>query len=203
MNNTTFINNLKHKQSNQQNQLNQQQQSQSQLQSQSQSQNQQQQSQPNNINKYNPDVNNNYERIEKGREEKGKNYTYTNIIWKPIIGSINKDRINKEDLKIDIDKPNHIIINTKYEQEMMNRLVEQEQAKKLSEEYAKINNIYKNPIMDEIKKPINETFIEKIDTTFIELKQNSNNIDSNNIDHNNLLGSMDNLDELMKSIENL
>jgi hypothetical protein len=38
---------------------------------------------------------------------------------------------------------------------------------------------------------------------FIELKQNSNNIDSNNIDHNNLLGSMDNLDELMKSIENL
>ena len=67
MNNTAFINNLKHKQQNQQNQQNQSnqpnQQQHQQQQQQYQQQQQQQQSQPNQSlpNKYNPDVNNNYD----------------------------------------------------------------------------------------------------------------------------------------------
>ena len=115
----------------------------------------------------------------------------------------------EEDLKIDLEKPNHEVIKSKYEQEMIDRMREQEMAKKMSEEYALANNIYKNSVMDEIQKPIEceETniAIQNIDNTFIELKQNANNIikDGDNIDSEALLASMNNLDELMKSIQNL
>jgi hypothetical protein len=192
-NNLAFINNLRQKKQYQQ------------------PQQQPQQPQPNqldvlNQNKYNPDVNDNYSKFSESRDK--KNYTYTNIVWKPIIGAIDKTIINENDLKINIEKPNHTMIKSKYEQEMNERIKEKEISKQLVEEYAKINNIYKNTIIDEIQKPI-DTNLNKstvdIDNTFIELKNNASNIfkNNNNIDNDALIASISNLDDLMKSIQKL
>lgn len=160
------------------------------------------------LSKFNPDVNNNYEKVEKFREQNVNSYTYTNNVWKPIIGSVEKIKITEDDLKIELEKPNHTLIKSKYEQEMEERIKEREMAKQMAEEYAKENNLYANPIMEEIQKPIeveqNSEMIQNIDNSFIELKQNANNIlKDNEVDQAALLASMNNLDELMKSIQDL
>ena len=160
------------------------------------------------LHKFNPDVNNNYDRVEKFREQNINSYTYTNNVWKPIIGSVEKIKITENDLKIELEKPNHILIKSKYDQEMDERMREKEMAKQMSEEYAKENNLYANPVMDEIQKPIkveqNNEMTQNIDNSFFELKQNSNNIlKDNEVDQDALLASMNNLDDLMKSIQDL
>jgi hypothetical protein len=159
------------------------------------------------VNKYNPDINNKYDNVEKIRKE--KNYTFSNAVWKPIIGSIDKQKISEDDLKINLEKPNHQLIKSRYEQEMEEREKEKERVKKLADDYAKENNIYKNTTMDEIQKPIElndeDKALQNIDNTFIELKQNANNIikDGDNIDQEVLKASINQLDELMKSIQDL
>lgn len=198
MNNSVFINQLKQKNP----QQNQQQNPQHNLQQSVNDSNKQL------LNKFNPDVNNNYDRVENSRKQNVNSYTYTNNVWKPIIGSVDKIKITENDLKIELEKPNHVLIKSKYEQEMEERIREKEMAKKLAEEYAKENNLYANPVMDEIQKPIeveqNSELIQNIDNTFIELKQNANNIlKDNEVDQDALLASMNNLDELMKSIQDL
>ena len=159
------------------------------------------------IDKYNPDINNKYDNVEKIRKE--KNFTFSPIVWKPIIGSVNKEKISEEDLKIEFEKPNHQLIKSNYAKEIEEREKEKERVKQLANEYAKENNIYKNTTMNEIEKVIelndHDKALQNIDNTFSELKQNANNIvkDGDNINQEILKASINQLDELMKSIQEL
>jgi hypothetical protein len=138
--------------------------------------------------KYNPDVINKYSNVLNNRSN--LDYNYTTDIWKPIIGSVNKININKDDFKINIDKINEDIINKKYEDEFNKRIQERE----------KINNIIKN---NNVLLDTNNSN-NKLEDTFIELKDNSlnksniNNI--NNIDIKTLHNSIDQLEQLLNSI---
>ena len=64
-------------------------------------------------NKFNPDIDSNFINAELKRNSNV--FQYSDNMWKPIIGSISKNIISSEDLKIKIDKPNHIAIKSKYE----------------------------------------------------------------------------------------
>ena len=157
--------------------------------------------------KYNPDVEQNYSNAESKR--KSNDFQYSTNMWKPIIGSINKENITTEDLKISIDQPDHILIKSKYEVELEERNKEKELAEKLAEEYAKVNNL-NNPITEEIRKPIeikqeDLNNMSNIDNTFIELKSSAQDMlnNTNNLDINTLMDSMSKLDDLLNSVKNL
>jgi hypothetical protein len=159
--------------------------------------------------KYNPDVRNNYS----NREDtiNTSNYEYSPEMWKPIIGSIEKSKITKDDLVVEIDKPNTEKIMSDYDQridELKNekKLVEQK-IKQYAIEHPILND---DPNMKEINKPIevDSTIIKNItsiDDTFIELKKTSHDIIKNtdNIDPNLIDESVIRLDKLLNDIKNL
>ena len=157
--------------------------------------------------KFNPDVELNYSNAKSNRDD--KEFKYSTNIWKPIIGAINKDKIKAEDLKINLEKPDHIKIKSNYEIQLEQRECEKIIADKLAQEYAKVNGLNK-PIMKEINKPIEikpDELIDMsdIDNTFIELKSSAQDIfkDTNNLDINTIMESMSILDDLMNSVKNL
>jgi hypothetical protein len=157
--------------------------------------------------KYNPDVEKNYLNIESKRIS--YDYKYSNHMWKPIIGSIDKKNITTNDLKIDTVKPDYNKIKSNYEIELDERNKERKMAEKSIEEYSKINNL--STINTE--KIINSNEINKedlnnmsnIDNSFTELKRSSKDISSNtnNLNINNIIDSMSKLDILLNSVKNL
>lgn len=145
--------------------------------------------------KYNPDVTSNY--MNMIDRNKNMNYNFTNETWKPIIGSINKEIITKDDLVLQVEKPNFDKIRDTYTQQLLEREREREEVERLVQEYEKNNNINKE-IQETINKPIevNTEQLSSIDNTFVELKKNSLNDD-------NIKKSISDLDLLMKSINEL
>lgn len=157
--------------------------------------------------KFNPDVEQNYSNIELKR--KLNDFTYSTNIWKPIIGSINKEQIGSEDLTLKIEQPNHTKIKLDYKILLEQRESERLIADKSAKEYAKINNLNK-PIIEEITKPIeikqeDLNNMSNIENTFIELKTSAKDIITNtdNLDIETIINSMSKLDNLMDSIKNL
>lgn len=134
--------------------------------------------------KYNPDVNVRYKNAENNREH--ASFTYSEEMWKPIIGSVNKKIITTNDMKVNVSKPDTKQIMSKYELELNERKKEMELAKKI------LNEKNNKKIMDEIKKPI-ENKSSNTDNTFIELKANAQDLKL----------STSNIDELMNTIKNL
>ena len=160
-----------------------------------------------NNSKFNPDVELNYSNVKTSRDD--KEFKYSTNIWKPIIGAINKDKIRAEDLKINMEKPDHIKIKSNYEIQLEERVNEKIIADKLAQEYARVNGLNK-PIIEEINKlieikPDELNNISDIDNTFIELKSSAQEIfkDTNNLDINTIMESMLILDDLMNSVKNL
>jgi len=160
-----------------------------------------------NNSKFNPDVELNYSNIISSRDN--KDFKYSTNIWKPIIGAINNDRIKAEDLKINMEKPDHTKIKSNYEIQLEERENEKIIANKLAQEFARVNGLNK-PIIEEINKPIEIkqdelNNISDIDNTFIELKSSAQEIfkDTNNLDINTIMESMLILDDLMNSVKNL
>jgi len=147
-----------------------------------------------NDNKFNPDVHQNYEQLIQKRDK--INYTHSTDVWKPIIGSIDKINISKDDLKIKIDKPNFNNIKSKYEQQLEEREKEKIIANTLTKEYNNSNKKNYIPnIKIEIDKPLD---------SFVELKTSSLNIkDKDNIDNSIILESINKLDNLLDTIKNL
>jgi hypothetical protein len=143
--------------------------------------------------KYNPDVNTNYEKISSTRSQ--TTFSYSTDIWKPIIGSIDKTDIKTNDLKINIDKPNYDQIKNNYEQIVKQRQIEKENSIKIIKDYHTINNSIE----------LDKNTLDNNDNSFLELKDNSKKISSNNsnIDMDTLLKSMSKLDDIMNSINNL
>jgi len=157
MNNNIFINNLKQKKSS-----------------------------SNTDSKYNPDVDQQYNKLINTRSN--REFEYSNTMWKPIIGSINKANINSNDLKIDIQKSNQSEINISYEKELANRKAEQELVEKT------LNN---NSKLDELKINIDENLI-KINNNFDDLKKLATNTEKTTI-----MDSITKLDDLLSSIKKL
>lgn len=144
-----------------------------------------------NNDKYNPDVNQNYESLLEKR--KNINLSYSNNVWKPIIGSIDKINISKDDLIVKIDKPDFNNIKSKYELLLTERENEKKLTDKLSQEYNLKNNISDTKVD-----------IEKSFDSFIELKTSSLNIkNKDNIDNSIILESINKLDNLLDTIKNL
>lgn len=145
--------------------------------------------------KYNPDVTSNY--MNMIDRNKNINYNFTNETWKPIIGSIKKEIITKDDLVLQVEKPNFDKIRDTYTQQMLEREREREEVKKLVMVYEKNSNINKE-IQETINRPIevNAEQLSSIENTFTELKKDSLNDD-------NIKKSMSDLDLLMKSINEL
>lgn len=147
-----------------------------------------------NNNKFNPDVNQNYEQLMQKRDT--FNYTHSTDVWKPIIGSIDKTNISENDLKINIDKPDFNNIKSKYELQLEEREKEKILADKLTEEY---NNKNKKESIPEINIEIDKPF-----ETFIELKTSSLDIkNKDDIDSSKILESINKLDNLLDTIKNL
>lgn len=164
--------------------------------------------------KFNPDVIKTHDILDNRR--KTTSFEYTNNVWKPIIGSINKQNINADDFKIPIIKPDPIQILSNYEAEMNNRkkeaeiinkkITEMELAKKETEIINKESNPEQVNKEIETKKEVKqEPLINDISNSFIELKNSSQNIfkNSNNINTTAILESMTKLDELLNSIKNI
>jgi hypothetical protein len=145
--------------------------------------------------KYNPDVTSSY--MNMIDRNKNINYNFTNETWKPIIGSINKEIITKDDLVLQVEKPNFDKIRDTYIQQMLEREKEREEVERLVQEYENNNNLNKE-VQETINKPIevNAEQLSSIENTFTELKKNSLNDD-------NIKKSMSDLDLLMKSINDL
>jgi hypothetical protein len=152
--------------------------------------------------KYNPDVEQNYSNVEYKRQ--ANDYKYSTNMWKPIIGSVNKEKINVDDLKIQMDQPNHTKIKSDYELQLEQREKEKIIADKLAKEFAEINGLNK-PIIEEITNQDDLNNMSNIDNTFIELKSSAFNIsnDSSNLDIDVLISSMTKLDYLLDSVKNL
>jgi hypothetical protein len=144
------------------------------------------------VDKYNPDIIDNHSNIIKKRED--INYNFSNIVWKPIIGSINKTNITTDDLLIEIPDIDPEEINSSYEQQLEEREKEKQLAEKLSQEYAE-NNLQ----IPEIEIP------ELDNNTFIDLKITANEIlkDTNNINTDLIMESITKLDDLLDAINNL
>lgn len=138
--------------------------------------------------KYNPDVNERYNVANNNRQH--ALFTYSEEMWKPIIGSVNKKTITKNDMKINIAKPDINQIMSKYDLELNERNKEMELAKKILDEQNR------NKIMNEIKKPIENKTIGTNDT-FIELKASSNKCVQD------LKLSTSNINELINTVKNL
>ena len=144
--------------------------------------------------KYNPDIKKSYDLLLDKR--KNINMSYSNDVWKPIIGSINKSNISKDDLKVKIDKPDYNNIKSKYELELEEREKEKILADKLTKEY---NNLNKQEYISEVKIDIEKPF-----ESFIELKTTSLEIkNKNEIDNSKILESINKLDNLLDTIKNL
>jgi hypothetical protein len=168
-------------------------------------QNQPNQYDPNN--KYNPDIEQNYGVVENKRTN--DTFIYSTNMWKPIIGSINKDKIIEDDFKIQIEKPDFEKIKSTYEIQIEQRQKEKELAEKLAKEYAIANNL-NNPVMEEINKPIEVaqedlSNLSNIDNTFIELKTYAQDMlkDTNNLDIETIRNSVLKLDDFLNSVKNL
>jgi len=133
--------------------------------------------------KYNPDVNKQYEKLVDNRSN--RDFKYSNTMWKPIIGSIDKTNINTNDLKINISQMDQSNIKTLYEKELSNRRAEQEQIQK------------KNTKLEELKIDIDENLI-KIENDFDDLKRLAINSEKTPI-----IDSITKLDDLLSSIKKL
>jgi hypothetical protein len=144
--------------------------------------------------KYNPDVQKNYINTENKREN--SKFIYTNQMWKPIIGSIDKTNIITNDFKINVENIDHYKIKSIYEIELAERLKEKKLAEILTQTYTNQNN----PVNQH--DTINEA---NINNTFCELKNSAHSIliDTNNIDSTSIIKSISNLDNLLNSIINL
>lgn len=138
--------------------------------------------------KYNPDVNNKYIILEQNRTN--FNYTYSNDVWKPIIGSIT----NINDIKIKLDTVNSDEIKKKYELELENRKKENEIVKQIIDEQNKTKSIV--TILPSLE--INRSNVNK---TFDELKDSSLEISEKN--KSVLIDSMLKLDNILDSLKNL
>jgi DNA-binding protein YbaB len=134
--------------------------------------------------KYNPDINQKYNNLLDTRSN--RDFEYSNTMWKPIIGSINKTNINSNDMKIDIKKSNLSNIKSMYEKELAERNSQQELIEKA------INNKSK---LEDVK--IDENLI-KIDNNFDDLKKLAINNEKTTI-----IDSITKLDDLLSSIKNL
>ena len=140
--------------------------------------------------KFNPDVNHNYEQLMQKRDK--LNYNYSTDVWKPIIGSINKTNISKDDLKVKVDNTDFNNIKSKYELKLEEREKEKKIAEQLTQEYNKKNHIPEIKI--EIEKPLD---------SFIELKTSSLEINKDEIDNSKILESINKLDNLLNTIKNM
>ncbi len=159
---------------------------------------------PQNVQKYNPDVNNKYQSASNKRDN--TNYDYTTDIWKPIIGSIKKANIHRDDLKVAIDKVDPSVINNKYQQEIEERQRENERVKQIMEAYNREMMEKGGMPKPQLElEPFDQELLNKVDNTFLELKSNANDItkNNNNIDPTLLMESIKNLDSLMDSIKDL
>jgi len=172
-----------------------------------------------NINdKFNPDVNQRYSTIMDKRSD--TNFSYSNQMWKPIIGSISKSNINSDDFKMteEMKEVTSKNIKAKYEIVLEDRLKEKILADKLALDYTNKkdytnknnqNNLNNNQkkVLDDITKPIEvkSDELQNIDNSFIELKNSAKNIisKSNDIDSSVIMDSICKLDDLMNSIKNL
>jgi hypothetical protein len=143
----------------------------------------------NNTTKYNPDVNNNYTILEQNRLN--LNYTYSNDVWKPIIGSIS----NINDIKMKLDTVNSDEIKKKYELELENRQKENEIVKQLINEQNKTNSTVNATL------PVLEINNSNTNKTFDELKEYSLEISEKN--KSVLMDSMLKLDNILDSLKNL
>jgi len=156
----------------------------------------------NDDNKFNPDVEQNYALINSRREN--ASFSYSSDMWKPIIGSINKQTITKDDFIIKVEKPSEEQrqeMQSTYEAQMEERLLEKKRAESMALEYNIKNNLDK-PKIEKIQIPDNID-LSLINNTFDELKSASANIQSDNIDTDAILNSMSKLDDLINSIKNL
>ena len=154
--------------------------------------------------KYNPDVQTNYINTENKREN--SKFIYTNQMWKPIIGSIDKTNIITNDFKINIENIDHYKIKSIYEIELAERLKEKKLAEILTQTYTNQNNPV-NQLDTNQNNSVNQldTINEaNINNTFCELKNSAHNIliDTNNIDSTSIIKSISNLDNLLNSIIN-
>lgn len=166
-------------------------------------------------NKFNPDVETNLKKVELVRNN--INYSYSNDVWKPIIGSINKTKITKSDMLIPIPKTNTKQVMANYEQSLMERENEKNLAKKMAKEYSEKHNKLNvselagaskvngtQNVSVETNKP-SETRNQDINNDFSELKQAANNILSNSnlndIDLNELEKYNNKLENLLNAIK--
>lgn len=134
--------------------------------------------------KYNPDINNKYILLEQNRTN--FNYTYSNDVWKPIIGSVS----NINDIKIKLDIVNSDEIKKKYELELENRIKENEIVKQMINE----QNKSVNAILPTLES---NTINNNPNKTFDELKEVSSK------DKSLLMNSMLKLDNILDSLKNL
>lgn len=166
------------------------------------------------IEKFNPDVEEKMSNRKNNRKKTQKEYVYTNIMFKPIIGAVTKEHIQEEDLivakvkKITENDEEYKIITSNYATSLEKRMKESQMAKQMAEEYAKEHNIKANVIMDEIEKPfdVDDEDIAKIENIFEELKKNSSYaVNSNSIDYDKAAyeATISNFDDLIDKINNL
>lgn len=147
--------------------------------------------------KFNPDVSDEYKRKEDFRDKIKDSYVYTNAVWKPVIGSINKSIITQEDLKVPIEATNTEKIMSRYDLELEERSKEKDIVEQKIEEYNKTNKIEK------INEQLPDT-ITIINNTFEELKSSAQNIKKkNDITSEDIADSVSKLDKLLNDIKNL
>ena len=135
--------------------------------------------------KYNPDINIKYDNLLDTRNN--REYQHTTTVWKPIIGSIDKQNIKINDLQIPITKPDITTIRTAFEKELADRNIQQSTIEQ---------RLNPNLKLEELK--IDENLI-KLDNNFDDLKKLANS----NIETTNIIDSITKLDELLCSIKNI
>ena len=135
--------------------------------------------------KYNPDINIKYDNLLDTRNN--REYQHTTTVWKPIIGSIDKQNIKINDLQIPITKPDITTIRTAFEKELADRNIQQSTIEQ---------RLNPNLKLEELK--IDENLI-KLDNNFDNLKKLANS----NIETTNIIDSITKLDELLCSIKNI
>jgi hypothetical protein len=130
------------------------------------------------IEKYNPDVLKNYNKIT-NHMNRNIDYKFVNNYYKSITNNPVKINIRSVDeLKLEKDKPDIVKINNSYESTLRNRTEEEEIVKKSIEQYKKLNGIVdktteeiNNERLLELKKKEEEELLKK------EELKNSNIID--------------------------
>lgn len=132
--------------------------------------------------KFNPDVINDFEK--KTRIRNNTKYEQTTNLWKGIIGSINKQEITSNDLKIKLEPPNHIKILNDYNER--NKLLDTEK-KEIKEKQPPKNEKY-----------INTSLEKELASTFNDLKTAATNCNADNMNLN--LGK---IDDIIARLENM